>query len=630
MRYLLVVFLAIPLYTFGQSPQVPHKLQFAGMTLTIRDDARHEIQKDVDALTRSPRHFMIKVERARTYFPIIEQVFAEERLPDDFKYLVLQESALIPDAVSVSQAVGFWQFKDFTAVEMGLRVDREVDERMNIVSSSHAAARYIKKNNFYFNNWLHALQAYQMGAGGAMKAIKDDKAGAKHMEITSKTYWYVKKFLAHKIAFQDAVNAPGELTVATLSSGGHDSLKDLAKDVSMTEEELLAYNKWVRRDGIPGDKEYAILVPVNNATRDYLIAARATTREAAALASNKAPDKDPVPAAVERTAATTINGVPAIAARAGETPTAFAKRTGVELKSFLKYNDLTSGQKLVAGKYYFTSKKKNRAAKDYHKLAEGESLWEVSQQYGIRLTRLLRFNRLGGDSRPGAGTMLYLSSKKPKGGGIKTAPEDVLEVDKNSLFAWSADPSAGVTGSNASSQRQEIPQSVQTAPAPESQKISVRTDEPAQNTGSDKATAKSNIPIVQTAEDTSPPAAKPENRPVPASDAREHEVLPGETLYGISREYNVAVMDIARWNNVDMNVGIKPGQVLKLQGEPGEMEVAPSVVTSASEIVHEVRPSDTLYSVARKYGVSIKELMEWNQKSDFNIHVGEKLKVLPR
>ena len=180
-------------------------MQFAGMTLTIRDDARREIQKDVNALTQSPRHHNIKVERAKTYFPIIEKVFEEERVPDDFKYLVLQESALIADAVSVSNAVGFWQFKDFTALEMGLRVDKEIDERMNIVSSSRAAARYIKKNNFYFNNWIYALQAYQMGAGGVLKSEKEAKSGLKHMEITSGTYWYIKKYLAHKIAFEDAV-----------------------------------------------------------------------------------------------------------------------------------------------------------------------------------------------------------------------------------------------------------------------------------------------------------------------------------------------------------------------------------------------------------------------------------------
>src|SRR6187402_767953 len=143
--------------SYGQTPEVPAKMQFAGMTLTIRDDARKEIQKDVNALTQSPRHHNIKVERAKTYFPIIEKVFEEERVPDDFKYLVLQESALIADAVSVSNAVGFWQFKDFTAVEMGMRVDKEIDERMNLISASRGAARYIKQNNYFFNNWVYAL-----------------------------------------------------------------------------------------------------------------------------------------------------------------------------------------------------------------------------------------------------------------------------------------------------------------------------------------------------------------------------------------------------------------------------------------------------------------------------------------
>src|SRR5687767_1041631 len=120
MRIFAALFFAVALRTAAQSPEVPHKMEFAGMTITIRDDARREIQKDVDAMTKSPKHFTIKVEKARTYFPIIEKIFADEGVPDDFKYLALQESSLIADAVSTSNAVGFWQFKDFTAIEMGL------------------------------------------------------------------------------------------------------------------------------------------------------------------------------------------------------------------------------------------------------------------------------------------------------------------------------------------------------------------------------------------------------------------------------------------------------------------------------------------------------------------------------
>jgi membrane-bound lytic murein transglycosylase D len=213
MKAFTAVFFFVAISVSAQTPEVPHKMQFAGITLSIRDDARREIQKDVDALTQSPKHFMIKVERARTYFPIIEKVFQEENVPEDFKYLVIQESSLISDAVSPSNAVGFWQFKDYTALEMGLRVDKEVDERLNIVSSSRAAARYMKKNNFYFNNWIYALQAYQMGAGGVLRSVKESQSGTKHMEITSSTYWYVKKYLAHKVAFEGSVKGTGQIQV---------------------------------------------------------------------------------------------------------------------------------------------------------------------------------------------------------------------------------------------------------------------------------------------------------------------------------------------------------------------------------------------------------------------------------
>lgn len=619
MKYILLSLFAVPLFASGQSPQVPHKLQFAGMTLTIRDDARREIQKDVDMLTRSPRHFNIKVQRAKTYFPIIERVFAEERLPDDFKYLVLQESALIPDAVSVSQAVGFWQFKDFTAVEMGLRVDKDVDERMNIVSSTRAAARYIKKNNFYFNNWLHALQAYQMGAGGAMKAIKDDKAGARHMEITSKTYWYVKKYLAHKIAFEGAVEGPGEVTVALVPSKGHESLKEIARKASMTADELLEYNKWVRRDDIPADKDYAILVPVNNTTKDYLVSIQATTPETFALASNPLPEKKATPLPSEKAATTTINGVPAMAAKPGESALAFAKRAGVRPASFLKYNDIGPKQGLEAGRYYFTERKRARADEDYHKLAEGESLWDVSQQYGIRLNRLLRLNRLDDDTRLAPGTMLYLSSRKPRGDS-KISPEDVPEVDRNSLFAWSAEPSredARVT-------------TVRTEKQPATRQP-VSDTYTASKAGADDQESDVNRATVSAPDESAMPGVSvPQSEPVFQESGNEHKVLPGETLYGISRTYNVEVMDLVRWNDLDLNEGIKPGQVLQVQGASEQDTVASASVSPPSEIIHEVRASDTLYSVARKYGVSIKELMEWNQKSDFNIHVGEKLKVLAR
>ena len=105
----------------------------------------------------------------------------------------------------------------------------------------------------------------------------------------------------------------------------------------------------------------------------------------------------------------------------------------------------------------------------------------------------------------------------------------------------------------------------------------------------------------------------------------EHVVQPKETLYGIAHTYNVGVMDLAQWNNLNIQDGIRPGQVLKLtDGQTASNDLP------VKQIEHEVKNTDTLYSIARKYGVTIKDLMEWNNKKDFNLAIGEKLKIQGR
>jgi len=85
-------------------------------------------------------------------------------------------------------------------------------------------------------------------------------------------------------------------------------------------------------------------------------------------------------------------------------------------------------------------------------------------------------------------------------------------------------------------------------------------------------------------------------------------------------------MDLVERNNLNLQQGIKPGQVLKLT-ESQRVEPISTMPAKAAEIEHVVKSTDTLYSVARKYNVTIKELMEWNNKSNFGLAVGEKLKV---
>ena len=412
--------------SYGQSPEVPHKMQFAGMTLTIRDDARREIQKDVDALTQHPYYFNMKLERAETYFPLIEVIFKEERLPDDFKFLALQESALISDAVSSSNAVGFWQFKDFTAEEMGMRVDKEVDERMNLISATRGAARYLKQNNFYFNNWIYALQAYQMGAGGAMRAVGDRHNGAKHMEIDKDTYWYVKKYLAHKIAFESALKGEAQLKLETYETSSKTSLKDIANELTLDVGTLEEYNKWAKRGVIPDDKKYTVLIPSGSYDKNF------TKLE---IASSSKPVIIEAREATSQINSLFVNGIPAILAKPGERMTDLADRGGISLSAFLRYNELNIDHTIIPGGTYFLERKKRKAEEPYHKVASGEDLWMISQTYGVKLKRLKKFNRLVQNQKIRPNDMLWLSKIKPQS---EEVPVDgaTVELDVSEEFIY--------------------------------------------------------------------------------------------------------------------------------------------------------------------------------------------------
>jgi membrane-bound lytic murein transglycosylase D len=526
-------FFAAALIFFGaaashaQAPEVPHKMHFAGMTLTIRDDARREIQADVNALTRSSKYFNIKLERAKTYFPFIEKIFAEERLPDDFKYLALQESALISDAVSVSDAVGFWQFKKETAEEMGMRVDKEIDERMNIISASRGAAKYLKKSNYLFNNWIYALQSYQMGAGGVQRLVGDDHNGAKHMDITSDTYWYVKKFLAHKIAYENALKGEAQLKMVNYQPEGATTLKEVAKLLSVDETQLLEYNKWIRKGSIPSDRTYNVLVPSGTATEDF---------NKLWLASKSTSVKSTVYPEIKKEAVadiTMINSVPTIKANAGETVTALASRAKVDISDFLKFNDIPIDHRVKPGFDYFIERKKTKAQESVYIIKPGENLWVVSQTYGVQLKKLLKYNRLSSSANLIAGTQVWLSSKKPKDNSLDVDPSEVLGVSQEETFDWYSKSTASSTISKSIS----TPKEVEVVSQPVVEDVSEKM-----------------VPIVDA---QSPPSTK-------------------------SAEF------------------------------------------------HEVKTSDTLYSVARKYGVTIKELMDWNGKTELSLSVGEKLRIAPR
>ena len=392
----LIFFLALlfSINVFSQNiPQVPELVTLDKIRLKINEDARNEIQIEVDALHANRKYFNAIIDKINIYFPVIEEILEEENVPTDFKYLSLQESSLIPDAVSSSNAVGFWQFKSTTAKTYGLNINNLVDERRNVVSSTRAAAKYLKNSNFVFDNWIFSLLSYMTGLTGA-KSILDEKFyGSKRMEINKNTHWYIKRFLAHKIAYQDEINKESYNDNFTIYTNYEaKNIEDLSESLSVNLNDLKSYNKWLISSELPRDKVYSFLVPLKSKNLYSQIKSSVISKVKSFISSSKNSLIDEKIKLIAEKKMIFLNGLPSIIVDSDDTMDKILKLYSISKKSFLAYNDINSNHKLQIGvPYYFVNKRNKGRVQTYIRRKE-ESLWEISQIFGIKLKKLKKFN----------------------------------------------------------------------------------------------------------------------------------------------------------------------------------------------------------------------------------------------
>lgn len=145
------------------------------------------VQKYIDTYLSRKEHIGKMLGLSKYYFPIFEKALKEFGLPDELKYISVVESALNPNAVSRSGAVGPWQFMYTTAKGYGLTMDTYTDERKDPQKASLAAAHYLKDAHKRIGDWLLAIAAFNCGTGAVTRAIAKSGGVA--------DYWKVRPFL---------------------------------------------------------------------------------------------------------------------------------------------------------------------------------------------------------------------------------------------------------------------------------------------------------------------------------------------------------------------------------------------------------------------------------------------------
>ena len=354
--------------------QLPYVVELPYNTIVRRYILRY--------LYHSPKQVAGLLQKEQYYMPIFQDILSQYDLPYELAYLPVIESALNPNARSHMGAVGLWQFMPATGKKYGLEINSLVDERRDPIKSTHAAAKFMNALYDVFKDWNLVIAAYNCGPGNVNKAIY--RAGGKrdfwsiYPFLPKETRAYLPLYIAavysmnfaayHGISAKeeplfvvdsipaDSVLFP-ELTNLTTSelvptdtivTSQRLHLLQVAEILDIPLPLLRQLNPQYARDIVPGNKEYAICLPMDKAGAFIERQEQILAHKANELLHNRRTEID-LWQKTSVNGAYTVNGVTYYKIKEGDTLGGIAAKFRVSVKNLKAWNGLTSDM-IRAGK----------------------------------------------------------------------------------------------------------------------------------------------------------------------------------------------------------------------------------------------------------------------------------------
>jgi len=224
---------------------------------------------------RGRRHFQIWLDRQGAVDSLITTILAEEGLPEELIYLAMIESGLSTRARSNVGAVGPWQFMPGTGRAHGLTIDWWMDERRDLVKSTHAACSYLGKLYREFGDWALVLAAYNWGEGRVRRQLRvNGHDNFWDYRMPRQTVEYIPKFIAaarigtDPTAYGFTVSDPVPMSFEYLKVQDATDLALVAQCAKVDKDMVASLNPaLLRRATPPGAKNYPVRVPEGTATQ---------------------------------------------------------------------------------------------------------------------------------------------------------------------------------------------------------------------------------------------------------------------------------------------------------------------------------------------------------------------------
>lgn len=408
------------------------------------------VEAELNFLTTARRDVIARwLARGDYYESFVERVFTGHGIPSDLHHLGMIESGFVANARSRVGATGFWQFMPATARGLGLRIEDNVDERMDPVRSTRAAARHLRSLYRELGDWSLAAAAYNAGSGRINRGMAAFGANnfwdlASRGDLAAETKQYVPRLYAMTVIGRDrerfgfARSASSGFAFDSVQIEYAVPFSELARMSELTMEELTSMNPHLIGQSTPSGG-YWLWVP----------AGKGVALQVAWMASDFRKEQ----------------GYGTYTVRRGDTLGELAELAGLrtarvrELNPSVNFDRLQIGERLrlpyrvaqqlasrqerevsasrPASREASEGRSSSQSEAGAHTVNEGETLSEIAERYDITVAQLRSANAIEGTTiRVGQVLKLPGSAVVASSSSRRASPEVAEHVVRNGESLW--------------------------------------------------------------------------------------------------------------------------------------------------------------------------------------------------
>lgn len=603
-------------------------------------------------------YFDRTITRSKPYMYHIATEVKKRNMPAEIALLPFIESAFVTKAKSHVGASGLWQFMPATGRHFGLEKTPLYDGRHDVYAATDAALNYLQYLHGLFNDWSLALAAYNWGEGNVGRAVNRARAQGleptyENLRMPNETRNYVPKLLAVRnivaspqtfgMNISEITNQPYFQTVSIDKPIDNSTIARLA---NISESELLTLNPAFNAPVFIPKNNRKLLLPVSavsafeknyrNANPETLLSFNAYTSARNTNLNTIATETGMSVAEIKR-----LNGLNSNSLSEGrtilvaQTDTATKQdminfidtdntpdtyRSNMPTMAPIQTAELkTDTVKKVVAPANTVAQEPAPTTFDFVANTKAATAPIAADAVITAQPRVERVQTVQStEAKPATDTTVIAAAEPAQPALTLTEPQVVASAKS----ATPSTPSAVEEPDQMMALLANVDSHLQKAEEDQTtvaQNITHHQEVDATKARSERIAE--NIAKHQSRTEARLARANNQSPAQPTTMAGMHRVADGDTLFNISKRYNLSVADLIVANNIKGS-NIRKGQLLRVSAAPVKTRK-----NNIQNVSYTVRRGDTLNTIANRFNVDVNDIRRWN-KNTRTVTPGQRLKLM--